>query len=63
MNSAGAVRGSLGLIGVLLLAPALRAQAPLRVASPDGRNVVTVETRGGGLFYSVDREEIGRAHV
>ncbi len=29
---------------------------PLRVRSPDGRTVVTVETRDGGLFYTVDRD-------
>lgn len=27
----------------------------LRVASPDGRNMATVEIRDGGLFYTVDR--------
>ena len=40
------------------------AQEPLRVASPDGRNAVTVEIReggggaggGGGLFYRVERD-------
>jgi alpha-glucosidase len=33
-----------------------QAQEPLRVASPDGRNVVTVETWEGGLFYRVERD-------
>jgi len=31
------------------------AQAQVRVASPDGRNQVTVETRDGKLYYSVQR--------
>lgn len=37
-------------------AAAVGAQEPVRVASPDGRNVVSVETREGGLFYSVERD-------
>jgi alpha-glucosidase len=47
-------------------AVAAEAQEPIRVASPDGRHVVTVETRAGGagggagvaagLFYSVERD-------
>jgi alpha-glucosidase len=37
----------------------LPAQAPLRVASPDGRNVLTVAVQDGGLFYSLERA--GRA--
>ncbi len=32
------------------------AQVPVRAASPDGRNVLTVEIREGGLFYSVERD-------
>src|SRR5688500_6540092 len=32
------------------------AQDPLRVQSPDGRTVVTVEVRDGGLFYSIQRD-------
>ncbi|HEX4932459.1 MAG TPA: glycoside hydrolase family 97 N-terminal domain-containing protein, partial [Gemmatimonadaceae bacterium] len=32
------------------------AQAPLRVSSPDGRNVVSVLVRDGGVFYSVSRK-------
>jgi alpha-glucosidase len=32
------------------------AQQPLRVTSPDGRTVVSVQTTDGGLFYSVDRD-------
>src|SRR2546422_10848429 len=35
------------------------AQERVRVASPDGRNRVTVEDRDGGLAYSLDRD--GRA--
>lgn len=35
------------------------AQAQLTVSSPDHRNVVTLETRDGGLYYRVDRD--GRA--
>ncbi len=37
-------------------AAAIKAQEPVRVASPNGRNVVTVETREGGLFYRVERD-------
>src|SRR6266571_9568472 len=32
------------------------AQDRLRVASPDGRNQVTVEIRDGSLFYSLERD-------
>ena len=39
---------------VVLAFPAAEAQT--RVASPDGRNQVTVEIREGGLFYRVDRD-------
>src|SRR2546421_4552962 len=39
----------------LSAAPA-RAQDRLRVASPDGRNQVTVEIRDGGLYYSLNRD-------
>ena len=39
----------------LTAAPAT-AQAPLRVASPDNRNAVTVDVRDGTLFYSVSRD-------
>ncbi len=41
------------------LAGVTAAQAPLRVTSPDGRNVVTVAIRGGRLTYALDRD--GRA--
>ena len=40
-------------------AAAAAAQAPLRVASPDGRNEVTVRVRDGRLYYSLQRD--GRA--
>src|SRR5438128_8095115 len=33
----------------------LQAQG-IRVASPDGRNVVTVQIHDGGLYYSLDRD-------
>jgi len=36
--------------------PAVPARAQLAVTSPDRRTVVTVETRGGGLYYRVDRD-------
>ena len=42
-----------------VLTPHLGAQTPLRVASPDGRTVVTVAIRDGGAFYAVARD--GRA--
>ena len=49
---------------IALLAPAVYATTAVaqpttapshRVTSPDGKNVVSIETRSGGLFYSVDR--------
>lgn len=40
---------------VAVLAATAAAQEPLRVASPDGRNAVTVEVREGRLLYRVDR--------
>jgi alpha-glucosidase len=42
-------------------APAAAQQTAHRVASPDGRNAVTVELREGGLHYSVQRD--GRSLV
>jgi alpha-glucosidase len=39
-------------------APAACAQEPLRVTSPDGRNVVTVEVVDGGLFYGLHRDGV-----
>jgi alpha-glucosidase len=51
------------LASFTLLAPLcgrpVTAQAQVAVSSPDGRTVVTVETRDGGLYYQVDRD--GRA--
>ena len=37
-------------------ASSAQAQTPIRVASPDGHNVVTVQTSEGGLFYGVERD-------
>ena len=56
----GRLRRALTLASGLTLAIAAsaiapQAQEPLRVASPDGRNTVTIEVRDGGLFYSVTR--------
>jgi len=50
--------GRVGLAALALaaLASGARAQDSASVASPDGRNVVTVLTRGGGLYYDVTRE-------
>jgi alpha-glucosidase len=44
------------LPALLLAAPAAPAQAPLQVASPNGRNVVTVDVEGGHLRYAVARD-------
>lgn len=54
----GWTRGlALGGAWAALAATAAQAQpAPHRVASPDGRNAVTVEVREGGLHYSVQRD-------
>ena len=52
-------RASVALIvsAVLLWSPGtVEAQAPLRVASPDGRNAVTVDVKEGALRYSVTRD-------
>lgn len=46
-----------GLCLALAGAAPAAAQQPLRVASPDGRNVATVETRDGALFYTVARDD------
>ena len=50
---------ALAAAGALLASTSVSGQAPLRVASPDGRNQVTVEVREGGLYYRLDRD--GRA--
>jgi alpha-glucosidase len=42
-------------VGILSLTPA-GAQEPVRVISPDGRNVLTVEATEAGVSYSVDRD-------
>ena len=51
-------RGGVVLAGVLALAarPAAAQQDSLVVRSPDGRNVVTVTTRDGGLYYRLQRD-------
>ena len=50
------------LSSIALLALVAKAQqAPYRVASPDGRNVVQVESRDGALRYGVLRD--GRAVI
>lgn len=51
----------LGLVAVTSLATTATAklQSQVRVSSPDGRNVVTVDIRDGKLYYRVDRD--GRA--
>jgi alpha-glucosidase len=50
---------ALGLAALVLAATAPRLPGQVRVASPDGRNQVTVELRGGRLTYSLARD--GRA--
>jgi alpha-glucosidase len=50
---------TLGVAYAMLAVTAATAQERIRVASPDGRNEVTVEVRNGNLFYSVRRD--GRA--
>src|SRR5690349_17348873 len=53
--------GSLGIVCWLALGAAVaRAQAPVTVASPDGKNQVTVGLREGVAYYAVDR---GGKHV
>ena len=44
-----------GSLGIPSLTPA-GAQEPLRVTSPDGRNVLTLEVTEAGVSYSVDRD-------
>ncbi|HWJ20841.1 MAG TPA: glycoside hydrolase family 97 catalytic domain-containing protein, partial [Gemmatimonadaceae bacterium] len=52
-------RGLALALGVMLAAASTatraRAQAPLQVGSPDGKNVVSVGVREGVLYYTVDR--------
>jgi alpha-glucosidase len=50
-NSLRALAGALALVA----APAAAQQQEARLASPDGRNEVTVSVRDGGLFYAVRR--------
>jgi alpha-glucosidase len=56
MTSLRAITARLVLGSLAVVATPLSAQAPLQVASPDGRNVVTVEVRDGALHYSVKRD-------
>lgn len=48
---------ALGLAGATLIAAPAQAQDEVRVASPDGRNAVTVQVREGRLFYSLQRDD------
>ena len=50
----GSVAVAVAWVGVSVAA--VGAQEPVRVASPDGRNIVTVETRRDSLVYSVARD-------
>ncbi len=50
---------ALGVAGAGLIAVSAHAQDQVSVASPDGRNQVTVEIRDGNVYYSVHRD--GRA--
>jgi alpha-glucosidase len=43
-------------LALAVVAAPAAAQDSLRVASPDGRNEVTVSTRDGGLYYAVRRD-------
>ncbi len=52
-------RFTLAVACATLIAATASAQDQLRVASPDGRNEVTVEIREGRLYYSLSRD--GRA--
>jgi alpha-glucosidase len=47
---------AIGVLCVNAITAAASAQNQLRVESPNGRNVVTVEVREGGIFYSVQRD-------
>jgi len=46
---------AVALFALSAAAAATSAQEPVRVASPDGQNIVTVETRAGALLFSLDR--------
>ncbi len=48
-----------GVTSATLIAVTAQAQDRVRVASPDGRNVVTVQIQEGRLSYSLERD--GRA--
>ena len=49
-------RALVGMSAAGLSPSAAFAQPSLRLASPDGKNVVTVSVREGSLWYSVDRD-------
>ncbi len=53
---APAIAIAIAMAALLAAAVAVQAQEPVQVASPDGRNVVTVGTRDGSLFYTVERD-------
>jgi alpha-glucosidase len=47
---------TLGATCATIIAATASAQNQLRVASPDGRNTIVVETRDGRLYYSLQRD-------
>src|SRR5205085_6282352 len=47
---------ALSIAAATLVATAAATQDRVGVASPDGRNQVTVEIRDGGLYYSLNRD-------
>ena len=50
-----------GVVCATLIAGTAAAQAPVRVASPDGRTQVSVQIRDGRAYYAVQRD--GRALI
>ncbi|HEX9483038.1 MAG TPA: glycoside hydrolase family 97 N-terminal domain-containing protein, partial [Gemmatimonadaceae bacterium] len=55
MNASPFARRSACALLLCALPAASHSQSPLRVTSPDGRNIVTVDVRQGALVYSVTR--------
>src|SRR5204863_9946384 len=47
---------ALSITAATLIATTAATQDRVRVASPDGRNQVTVEIHDGGLYYSLNRD-------
>src|SRR5687767_4885264 len=47
---------TLAVLFATFTAASAPAQTQVRVESPNGRNVVTVEVREGGLYYSIQRD-------